>query len=289
MLNKLHHDDINTKTRNTILNEFSKFGIFSDPDKDFIKILERLNNTDVIINIYDILLKSSSNINLETYANLLIDYCLKKDRYGVLNTCLKSLQIPENSQKCIQLDLINNFRTLVINNFSQDILRDNLFLVSEFLNDNVNYFIQNPIIFLAILFYTKDVDFMSVLKQNSFQIFDKELNNVIPQIMEKLPLIKALLTKKETPKINKITCYDLLDRHLEIDIKSLFSYHIVNTSFPHFSDPNLAKYNKKINFLFYIKQNRPSIACKVFYLDQLIINESLNGVETKLAEKKCIN
>ncbi|XP_018577700.1 spatacsin [Anoplophora glabripennis] len=292
MINQVTVAEVSTNTSQVVVNELSKFGIFSYSDiNNVLNVLRRIDVSDNIENIYHILNRKHSNISVDKFLQLLIEYCLEHKLHHVLNICVQNVDLSDlrAAVNSSHLNLIWNFKQL-INNISEPKLCDNIFKVSSFLCDDLIYFFkENPMILLALMFFTKHIDFSNVLTEKSLVILDNELFTALSKLLEDFKVLWALYNKITLPKQCKLTYYDLLEKHLCIDVKKIYSFQFGQDSVPHFNKKELVQpygYSKQIRYLLHIKELRPSIACKLFLLEQFSFCGNVNEENLKLAQKK---
>lgn len=292
MINLVTVPEVSTTTCQVVLNELSKFGIFSNGDiNNFSNILCRIDESDSIHNIYNILSGRHSIISLNKFMKLLIEYFLEHRFHHFLNICVKNFDLTSLKEivNSSHLDLILSFRQLM-SSFDEANLCDNIFKVSTFLCDDiVSFFQENPIILLTLMFFTKDVDFMQVLNKKSLIVSEVQLFEAVSKLLENFKVLHTLYNKMCLQKSCMLTYYDLLEKHMTIDVKKLYSFQFGEGSLPHFNTKDLVQsygYSKQINYLFYVKELRPSIACKLFLVEQFKNCNSINIENLKVAQKK---
>ncbi|KAJ8924490.1 hypothetical protein NQ315_007287 [Exocentrus adspersus] len=291
MVNEVASADVAANTRQIVLNEFSKFGIFNSTDANaLVTILNRLDQSDSIENVYDILQGKHSNLTPNKFLALLVEYCLEHELYHVMNVCIKDFDLASikavTSITSPYLDVISSFRQLT-SACSEAVLYDNIVTVSKFLNEDlVDYFKSNPIVLLALMFFTKDADFLNILTRKSFVVGGVELFQAVSKLLDDFNVVKAVYNKLTKPKTCSLTYYDLLERHMKVQAKKLFSFQFGESAMPHFGAPDLVKeygYSKQINYLTYVRESRPSKACKLFFIEQL---QCCGEADSKLVQKK---
>lgn len=292
MINQLTTAEVSTNTCQVVLNELGKFGIFSNGDViNFLNIIHRIDESDNIQNIYSILSGKYSNVSLNKFLKLLTEYCLEHRLHHILNVCVKDFDIMDlrAAVNSSHLDLILSFRQLA-NGVDEMKLCDNIFKVSTFLSEDiVSFFKENPMILLALMFFTKNIDFLSVLNQKSLIICDIQLFEAVLKLLENFKVLHAIYNKMTLQRSCSLTYYDLLEKHLNIDVKKLYSFRIGEGSFPHFNTKELSEsygYSKQLNYLFYVKELRPSIACKLYLIEQFQHCNSIDEENLKVVQKK---
>ncbi|XP_072396296.1 spatacsin [Diabrotica undecimpunctata] len=273
MINQLNSSETSTNTSNVILNDLSQFGIFCHKDLDnFSNIVYRLYQSNHIQNTFQIIRKYTSNISEHQFLHLLVDHCIKNNLHVVLSACVENFDIFEDVvDKNRHLDLILDFRKLTQQLTEQNI-KNNIFKVSTFLSSNLEkYFNKNPLIMLSLIFFTENVNVESILGEKVFQINDVVLKESVENLPKKLKYLNAIVNRKDLILSKKITFYDLLQKHYKVDVRKLYAFQFENKSLPDFNNIELRNkfgYLKKVNYLFYVKQFRPSIASKLFLINQ---------------------
>ncbi|CAH0552154.1 unnamed protein product [Brassicogethes aeneus] len=292
MLNLLNNKITSPNTSETILNEFSKFGIFSEADsKQFLNILIRLNKCDNVEHIYDILRKTHSNISINNFLILLHDYCVENDLFYVFNVCVEGfdLQGVWEQRKSKQLGVILNSRML-IDDFNEDLLCCNIIKVSEFLSQDLG---DNYVLMLALIIFGKDVKFEDIFANKILNICGVPLYEAAEKVFNNLGLLKTIYHKRCRKVANTLTYYDLLENNLQVDIKDLFKFRFSNEVIPNFTFNNIDKkyfYTKTVNYLFYLKQGRPFAASQYFANScDLICKNKVVSKTFKLAVKNLSN
>ncbi|CAG9858094.1 unnamed protein product [Phyllotreta striolata] len=278
MVNQLNASETSMNTCNVILNDLSKFGVFCDRDsRDFSNILSRLYQSSNIQNTFQIIRSASSNISEQHFVNLLVDYCTKNELFCVMSACLENFQLTEEGIEINEnLNLILDFRKLT-NEFTEQNLSRNIVHVSEFLSNNLEeYFNRNTLILLSLIFFN-EANIEDVLEQKSFKLENVILSDCLQNLPKKLKSLDAFMNRKRIIEHNKITSYDLLEKHYKIHVRKLYAFRFDNHPLPDFNNKYLVEnfgYLKKVNHLFYVKQFRPSIACRLFLLN---VYENHNG------------
>lgn len=279
----ISNNDLNIlqETQESVLNEFSKFGIFSETEDSNLKcMLKRFIAIESIEDISNILTQINSSINVNDFHNFLIEFCLENNLHKVLNVCCQKFKfcpILSKSFRSKHVDLMLDFKTATRNFNDTSILFLNIFRVCKFLSDNVgNYLNSQPLIILCMFVLTENLNLKDILSNKiSIKIDDFKFDrNVVKCCLDRFSLLNIVLNKIAAPQPhNSITIYDLLQQHADLNAKEVFSYRFDNTiSLPHFKSAHLVEsygYKKKVNFMFHLRQHRPSVASKVFILHQL--------------------
>nr|XP_023027706.1 spatacsin [Leptinotarsa decemlineata] len=291
MINQLNASETAANTTNAILNELSRFGIFCDAEiNSFLNVLSRLNQSESTKKVFRIIRKSTANLTEQQFLNLLVDYCTTNKLGGVLSICVENFDISHpDVTRSTDLDLIYNFRGLT-RNFNQDNLCDNILKVSRYLSSDLEtYYTDNPMILLALIFFTKTDDFFDILSKKRVIVSDVELNESVVNLPLSLKTLGATVNRKTIVEKGSLTFYDLLEKHYKIDVRKLFSFRFERTKLPHFGSENLiAKhgYSKQLNYQFYLKQFRPSMACKWYLIDQYQQYDCIPEANVRQLQKK---
>ncbi|EFA05905.1 spatacsin [Tribolium castaneum] len=284
MLNFLAHESVATNLRHVMYNELSKFGIFQNEEKNnVILILERLKNSYSLANLYQILGKSQASINAEHFIKLLIDYCLDKQYYAILNVCVQNFKLPRHTK---ELSLIGDFRALV-SDFSEVLLIRNILNVADMLSsDLVTYFNDNPLILLTLLIFTKECDFTEMIETQSLVISNLNLTECFINMFKQIEIFNTVCSNKITgPPKCELSIYDLIERHLRIDDQLLLELKSTNNQLTPFYTEIIQNYgySKKIDYKFYLKEARPSIAAQKYVLGESRDLKILDRKNSKLA------
>lgn len=273
MINQLNSSETSANTCNLVLNDLSRFGVFCDKDSEnFLKILWRLYQSNNIQNTFQIIRRTTSNISEKHFLTLLVNYCVENKYHSIMSSCVENFDIFED---CIKdnkhLELILDFRKL-IHEFNERNLRSNILKVSQFLSDDLeDYLNENVMIVLSMIFFSDNSDIEKIMQQECLIIGDVTLRKCLKNLPAKLRSLSACMNRPQIIENSKITSYDLLEKHHKINVKKLFSFRFENKPLPDFNNEDLVKkfgYLKKINHLFFVKQFRPSIAAKLFLLNQ---------------------
>ncbi|KAJ8963130.1 hypothetical protein NQ318_018595 [Aromia moschata] len=293
MINQLNAPEIPTDTRETILNEFSKFGIFNDCEiNNLVNILHRIDQSDSTQYVYEAVSKKSSNTSLNNLLQLIAEYCTDNNILHVLNVCVEEFELADllkSTKSSPHLRLIADFRELT-RDFNEIALRNNIFNVSKFLSDDlVSYFNENPLILLSLMFFTKNMDLFRVLDDKSMTISNLELYECIPKLLENFKVLNAICDRKSVVEKCNVTYYDLLEKHLLVDVKELYRFQFDRNAMPNFNSRHLIQsygYSKEIDYLFYVRQIRPSIASKIFMINEFKRNNGVKEETIAVVQKK---
>lgn len=293
MIQELYRSDVSTKTRDNISNALCQFGIFCKEERNNLNsLLRRCVHSGNIRYFHEILEKNTSNVTTEDFLNLLTPFCIDAKLFTVLNACLQHFRLPEGlKEKYVDVELISDCRELEIH-CTKDTLRNNIHKISKYLSngDLERYFSENPLIFLALILLTDNVDFVEVIETEKVSIFEQTFTTSVSDMLRSYEMIKLIHNRKSIVRNCDLTYYDILEKHLNLDVRRCFAHHFENKPFPQFGDRNLIErygYTKQINHIFYVREQRPGIACKYFLIDQYrqfgcIPEESVRVVKKKI-------
>ncbi|XP_057655737.1 spatacsin [Diorhabda carinulata] len=292
MINYLNSPEILPHVSTFILNDLCRFGIFCDRDKkNFMNILTRLYNSNNLPNIYEILRDRNSNLTEKVFLNQLVDYCVDNRLIHVMSSCIENFEINEDTVKGNRyLELVLNFRQL-IKDFEEPLLRDNIIEVSTFLSENLEvYFKKNPLILLSIILFSKEISMESLIEGKTLKMDEIVSSESIDCLLEQIPsLITITNRKKVIEEEKKLYFYELLLKHYGLNVNQLYFFQFGDLVLPDFTNTFLQKkfgYMKKINYIFYVKQYRPSIASKLYLLNQYEDFKGFPEGDIKVLRKK---
>ncbi|XP_050294548.1 spatacsin [Anthonomus grandis grandis] len=281
MIAELSDSNMPPSSFEVILNDLALFGIFIEPEKsDFVKVLARVDAADKLLNIYEILGKTTSNIPLITFESMLVEYCLQNDLLTVMSACTANfdLALIPKLRESPHVDLLMDFRCFIENFNDNDCLLGNIYKVAKYLSQSnlEEYFNENFMIFLALLVLTPEVSLEDSIRDKSVSLFGNNLFNCLANILKHHPLLSNLYFRKTTGVKCNLTYQDLVEKHLKIDLRQVKCSVLESPK----------AYSKKVNFIFYLIQHRPSIASKRFFLDLLKKNEPIDAKAKSLAQNK---
>ena len=161
--------------------------------------------------------------------------------------------------------------------------------------DTDQYFADNPLMVFALahLEYLKnsqnqsdDESTTKAIELKDIFYNDNGLNTgtiVIPprilrETLDKLPYLKRAMNEENFD--NDITMYQLLDGYRNLDVQRLFKWRFRNEPMPSFTNEKLIKkYGRKerLNYLYYLKQARPSMAAYFFQQEQNKFRDGMNS------------
>lgn len=274
------------------LNYLSHFGIFSEEEKsDVSKIVSRFLRTQNVQNISSILREPTSNLDIKVFYEKLTEFCVQNKLYEVFSVCcseynFSSNVLREDHSKEFSLWLQRkDFSNVAIS--EENICKNITIFLNYFSDNNVKlYFQNNPIIFLAIILFTKDTTLYEIINNLSNNIINNiSLSyNEITNIFKSLPVLNNIVFKFISTSNNCLNCYDLLEKYSQIN--SVFDFRKSDSEVPNFRSAKLSKkygFLEKINYLYYVKQTRPSKATKLFLSDEFINDQEndLNLLDAK--------
>lgn len=291
MIQELFRTDVSPKTKENILNELCKYGILCKTERSNLNsILKRFVLSRNINFIHKILEKSTSNISTDEFLHLLTDFCIENKLFTVLNASLENFHLSENLKtKFTDVDLISNCRDLE-KHCTKDALQNNIYKISKYLSKGnlESYFSENPLIFLSLILFS-DKDLVEIIETRKVSLFNQTFTKSVSKMFEEFKLIELIHNRQDIVKSCDLTYYDMLEKHLNLDVKKCFAYHFENKPYPHFGDQYLIEkygYTKKINQIFYVREQRPSIACKYFMIDQYMQFGCIPDESVKILKKK---
>ncbi|KAL1512744.1 hypothetical protein ABEB36_002284 [Hypothenemus hampei] len=292
MIRVLSDPNLPKKSYELVVNELAKFGVFIQAEtNNLLKILSRVNSCDNLVNIYQIFQQKYSNLTLADFTRLFVRFCVENNLLTVISSCLKNLDfgtLTRMMSESPQLHLLMDFQELV-QDFSLNNLKHNIINVSKYLSkgDLEQFFCENPMIFLTLL-TLEEVQIEQSLERKSLVLYGVDYYNCLHKIIIELPSIASFYNRKIKGVKCKLFYLDLIQKHFHSDVKQAYSFIFDNTPLPTFKRPELATktYSKKLSYTFYVKQSRPILASKKYFLDQLEHNNQIDDEAKLLAEKK---
>ncbi|KAK4884275.1 hypothetical protein RN001_000546 [Aquatica leii] len=286
MVDSIPNLNVSFDLQEVIYNELSQFGIFRKEEKnDIISILKRISHIESMDRFYEILNCDNSSLTLSHFYKLLLDYCVKHNLYSVLNWCNVDLKCCDNIQsyKSKYLDLMKYLRH--DSNFEDLGVGQNILKIVDFLSsDLVAYFQENPLTLLAVIFFLYPN--VNLFGDENFTIKLNDVvltSEVIISTLQGLPFLSSII---RPPNQNVFTLYDLLKAHSSLN-PNYFKFHSEHTEVPNFNSTDLVQkyaYKKNVDYTFYLKQARPSFACKMFLSNHNQTSKSLGklGINRKV-------
>lgn len=273
----------------TILNQLAEFGIFIESERvSLVKALSRIQSANSIVNVYEILGLQCSTLPLVKFMSMLVDYCLDRELFVVLNSCTDNfdLEVLRMQRECYVLNLLCSFRRLG-SCFEEKELHDNLVDVSLYLgnDDVIQFFNEHPLILLAVLFF-KGVLIKQVFMNQSLLVSGQEVFDCFLNSLKQLKLFNSLYKRNIEGVTCTLTYLNLVEKHLNINVTEAFGFHFRQESVPDFSSVGLNQvYSKKLGYKFYLKHCRPIMAGKRFFMD-FLRNGNLDDDAKSVVQKK---
>lgn len=237
--------------KNVILNNFAKFGIFTNNEKtNIVALLNRLKITKNITNIIEIFSKSSASLTLENFNQLLVHFCLDEKLFTILGDFVQyfKLTIPDSNQ----LDLLQEMY-LIINDFSVNNLAKNIIKFGD-----VEYLSRNLIDLTSLIICRNDD-----ISESSYSIEGINLNTAFVALFENYKILNSVLGKASDCHL---TVNQLIETHQPYSMAQLLPAHSYCSNFQNSDSLKSYAYSKQINYKFYLKQGRPCIAAKYHFL-----------------------
>lgn len=266
------HLGLTKNLKEDIFNELCKYGVFMKDEKsDLIRLLKRFLKFDMS-SIYDVLQMEKSSVNIGDFMKMLNDYCVNHQLYTILGECSNYLPLADYKNLISShIDLLIEYKSLKWD--SEDSLRTNIMATVDYIRkcDYKEYFEKNPLVLCSLIMFTDEVKFLEAFNRKLY-IRGVEISKYYYSILSKFGIIRKLVYKNEDEEIycNK-TYYALIDKHLKINTKKLFQFRYTNIGLPHFNCDNLVQkygYKKELDYVFYLRELRPSIASKLVILEQ---------------------
>lgn len=274
-VNKENLPEINTEE---ILNEFSKFGIFSIADSQNLpRVLKRFTETQNLNNINNLLDKYSLSLTSKNFTSMLTKYCIENNYFSILNTLYlsKNFKLSEIDCKNPTILVMQDIKCTLQNLNSISRLNKNIIKVAHYLaHDKIDeYLSQNPIILLAILIFS-NIKFDESLIRRGVVIEDLVIKpELISNFFNNFNLANEVYKIMKNLDDTTCTLYEILEHQLPENCKQIFSFRYdTQKEIPTFSSilsKDLDIYKKTVNYLVYIKQYRPCIALRRFIIDHL--------------------
>lgn len=276
------------ETKNIILNELSKYGVFNDKDTTHaLHLLHRLHNTGNVIKYKQILELDTASASVQTFHGLLIDHCLNCNLFGVINLCLLYdkgvdvlLLLKEKSNELFHL--ISSIYEAVENINDCKTLQINLLKVSQYLNcDVVSYFKNHPIILVLLILFDNNLKFSDSLQSGKETFTVENIEIHLDSLFSSFTVLRAIVDKFQKQIVRHCaTLMQLLanNSNLNIDCVTEFTHSI--GSVPHFNCHKLVEqygYKKTMNCVYFVNQCQPSKACRM-----LLMNSNQESDKCKL-------
>lgn len=292
------------ETQNIILNELSRYGVFNSTDSNhFLNLLKRLKNTNSVIRYKQLLQLETSTISIQNFYLQQIAYCLENNLQSVIVSCLLNdqdqeilLSLKEKSNELLRLmDSVNEV-TFNLNNLKA--IQANVLNVCCYLSCDVfSYFKMYPIILVLLMLFDITLNFIDIIKGVKDVIVLDNLEINLKTMFESLPVLKAISEKFQN-KITIIfpTIWNLISNHTTLDTNSVTDFVQSIGSVPHFNCFKVVElygYKKTINTMYFLKQNQPSRAYRMFFIETTKLqdynNEGVYLQAENLAIKNFLN
>ncbi|XP_015111289.1 spatacsin isoform X2 [Diachasma alloeum] len=271
MIERIEQSNMSFPFREILLNHLCKYGIFINKERSDVKLtLARFFSAEITPKNFDgILSKSSCNLDKEEFS---------RKRHSIL-----FYQNEENSDErlyCQDQELLRSLRKL---NDSENSVRGLITGICQTIHkisDNPQEYLKNEslltfyLIFLAYLESkarrdNKDEESPTfeefLTTKTNLTVEDIEIpSGMIAELLQKIPYLKNCLENKE--KENDITMYQLLDGLRNLNIHELFRWRFEKEQMPNFANASLIKkygHKEKLNYKYYLKEARPSMAAYV--------------------------
>ncbi|KAJ8669006.1 hypothetical protein QAD02_000265 [Eretmocerus hayati] len=271
-------------TKNIVLNYLSRYGIFSDKERDDVKlILRRFFEQCVPVSEFQkILSRPFCNIDRNNFNLKVLE--LHLSRYYCENTEKKALDL-KNRKLYESLEKL----TKAEENFEHHLEQGIIETINYLSNDFSQYLKINPIVsFTLVLLHVLKVGRISnneklkdilanqcELKTESFSISKDVLDSTLHQ----LPFLKYELESKSIK--NSITMYQLLDGFKNLNCKTFFKWRLKNGAMPDFSNESLVRkfgHKEKLSFINFLKEARPNMAANFFQKQE---EKLIGGISSK--------
>lgn len=156
---------------------------------------------------------------------------------------------------------------------TKDALKNNIYKIATYLSKGhlETYFCENSLTLLSLILLTNNQDFLQIIETKKVSLFDQNYTKSVSKMFKHFKLIELVYNRQSVVQNCDLTYYDIIEKHLNLDVRKCFAYHFENKPYPHFGDQDLIEkygYTKKINQIFYVREQRPSFACKYFMIDQ---------------------
>ncbi|KAK9871905.1 hypothetical protein WA026_015154 [Henosepilachna vigintioctopunctata] len=256
-----------------IFNELCKYGIFpKDERTNLVKLLRRFLNYDISA-LYDVLELSTSTVSIVEFTKMLNDYCVENSTLYILNECSKYLPLDKLERSISpHINLLLQYQSLQWG--SEESIRDNIMSTITYIKDcdYKDYFEKNPLVLCSLLVLVKDGNFLDCLSSKMI-VQGVDISKYFRIIPEKFNFVRSLFNRSENDYIYKAkTFYNLMEDHLKIKVERLFEFRFKGVEMPHFDCDKLVQkygYSKSLDFVFYVKELRPSMAAMYVIVERI--------------------
>ncbi|XP_063995284.1 spatacsin [Diachasmimorpha longicaudata] len=270
MIERIELSNMSLPFKEILLNQLCKYGICISKERNDMKLtLARFFSAEVTPKNFDkILSMSSCNLDKENFS---------RKKHSIL--------FYQNEENCDDImyyqddELLRSLRKL---KDSDDSVRDLITAICQTIHkiaDNPQNYLKNEsllafyLIFLSYLEskasgHNKE-DFPTfeefLTTRTDLMVEDIEIpSEIITELLQKIPYLKDCLHNRE--KESDITMYQLLDGFRNLNVHELFRWRFQKEQMPNFANASLSKkygHKEKLNYKYYLKEARPSMAAYV--------------------------
>lgn len=285
MLDVVAGMDCMTATRDSVLDRAALYGVFSLSEaRDLAAVVHRLRNLCLLPQISSILGKPTSNVPCEEFYRWVLDECAKNDLKLPVMTCLREAnnarELISEEKQFAWLPLWREFESWDGINTATlaELIRKSGEIVPVPLEDA-------PFIKIALAL----VEGKGVVELIEEEGPESDLLR-IPQVDICYQSMQRARTRPPD-----VTMYDLLAGS-RLPVERLLSWQTENSyatephipeSFPHFNHQVLSAklgHKQHLDYLYYLKQGRPSFACNLFIVESLRAHRRLT---THMINRAC--
>ncbi|XP_049816483.1 spatacsin [Schistocerca nitens] len=295
MIDNIRSEDAMQTTKDLVLDHLSRFGVFDSHEKTRISsILRRLARASSLHRLKDILNAPTANISLQSVHQLLTELILKHKLYNLPYVCLEDSKYTEEQiqelcetfpdSESIELHWFKlwlAFRDFNPNTTDAAFIYNLILKTIQYLgNNNVETFLkQHPLVVIALIMFSGE-SLSAVYEQGELEN-SPVTKEIFQSTLQKLPLLEmSLMSQRKTDEVPDITVYELLQDCTPFDSQKFFSWQQTEAvDLPHFSMPKLVSkygYKCKLDYLYYLKQGRPSFAANTFLVEQFKCHKRLS-------------
>lgn len=272
MINEIETITCSKFFKNLILNELSTFGIFTNYEKYNVKsIVGRFAQTGNLLNIYKVLEETTSNIRMSDYFEKLALYCVENNMFEVLSVCAKGYQYPDLTIQKIdskEFRLFISVNDTLGNLNNEKVLRKNIYQVSTFFGEEnlQEYFRKHPMVLLGLILYNRDINVADVFG-GKCEVVIGNMNFELRKLLEylrKLPILRnVVMNFSSSESFSVFSLEELIGKNERLSCIS--KYNMEST----YVDSTSVDFTSDVDYVYYIKKNRPSQAVKVFMSNEL--------------------
>lgn len=298
-----------TFTKMCVFDAMCAFGYVIDSEKsDLRAILRRLSRTQNLHNVDKIFSKHDNTF--KTYLNnMLAEFSIESNNFHAMSSCVdvdllkKDIsELKKNGTKNF-IDLWLLFKAVQdskdVSGYVYAVHETCKYLSKSNLSQ---YLSENHLIVLGVLLFS-DSELFDVFSENKTLTIDNVNLNWEESLNSLLPHLHSVYQRWKTNSlviVNDVTVYQLLSGYQGLDISKIFEFQFLAKSkktnnptsslkqkkpsnyvdeFPHCENTNLMKkyaYDKKLNYLYYLRQNRPCMASQALLIQQYQAFRRLN-------------